>query len=293
MSIRNGISDINNKWSFFQKFGSLAYISGFCLFSIFINNTIEKKLRVKSFFFWIVSLLFSLYVAYSQGGRGTLVCITLVYLMTAIFSKTNNLFIMIKKHWKKFILVPIVFLIMNMLWKRSTINDLLQTLSSGYSYLFSSFFVISNKNKYRFFVDFILMPIYFLPSSLYTKIGIKTANQFNTFLMQGGYKGEIVQGKLITGESTTGFLAFAYMQLGFLGVFISSIIYGYCLQQWQKRLNYMENSTFKSMLYAYYLVYMVYFEISGGDTAAFIIVNFSYFIFFFFFGIYYKIKIKI
>ena len=180
---------------------------------------------------------------------------------------------------------------MNIAWQRSSTNNILELLASGYSYFFSSFIVNLKNTEFRWFIDIVQIPLYFLPSSIYSKYGIHTANQFNTFLMQGGYKGEIVNGKIITGESITGILSVSYMQASFLGVFLFPLLVGICISKWQKRLLLMEKSTFKSMVYAYYVVGFVYGSVVSGDPAAFITSNFAYFVFFFIFRIYYKLRI--
>lgn len=291
IAIRSSTSDISNRWSFLQKAGSLAYISGYALFCITINKECNHKRRIQSFVFWIIALLFSLYVAYSQGGRGTLVNIVLIYILTLAFNYSNNFFHIIKKHWKKFAIVPVAFFLMNIAWRRSSTNNILELLASGYSYFFSSFIVNLKNTEFRWFIDIVQIPLYFLPSSIYSQYGIRTANQSNTFLMQGGYKGEIINGRIITGESTTGILSVAYMQASFLGIFLFALLVGICFSKWQKRLLLMEKSTFKSMIYAYYVVSFVYGGIVSGDPAAFIISNFAYFVFFFIFRLYYKVRI--
>lgn len=291
ISIRSSTSDISNRWSFLQKAGSFAYISGYALFCITINKECTHKRRIESFIFWSIALFFSLYVAYSQGGRGTLANIVLIYILTLVFNYSNNFFQIIRKHWKKFISVPVAFFIMNTVWRRSSTNNILELVTSGYSYFFSSFILNLKNTEFRWFIDIVQIPLYFLPSSIYSQYGIKTANQFNTFLMHGGYKGDFVNGRIITGEATTGILSVSYMQASFLGVFIFALLVGICFSKWQKRLLLMEKSTFKSMIYAYYVVGFVYGGVVSGDPAAFITSNFAYFVFFFIFRIYYKLRI--
>lgn len=292
MAIRIGTSSIRNRLSFLQKFGGISTIAGFCLFSVFTNRTVNKKLKILSFFSWCVSFAFSLFVIYSQGGRGSLINALLVYILSIGFTYKTNLWRAVRKHWKKLILIPIAFIFMNSAWKRTEVTNFASLFSSGYSFLFQSFYVNIHANQFRFFQDLIIMPLMFLPSSIYMSLGITTANQFNTYLSQGGFKGSIVNGKLITGESTTGLLTFSYMQLGIIGVFIIGILFGVCVKKWNKRVENMANTPFKNMIYAYYIVYFIYNFVGGGDTSAMIISNFPYFLFFFLYGIYYKIRVK-
>lgn len=290
MLIRNGFSQISNRWSFLQKFGSFSHIAGFCLFSIMTSKLNTNHRRRVACFFWILSFSFSIYVIYSQGGRGAIVNVILVYILAVGFKKTKNLIRMIKKHWVKFISIPVAFLVMNSAWNRASVTSLFRFIANGYEYLFSSFFVNLHNFDFRYFIDLIYMPLMLLPSSIYRRWGITTANQFNTFLTQGGYKGSVVDGSLITGESTTGLLSFSYMQLSFIGVFVIAMIYGICLKKWNRRLEVMPDNSFKDIIRAYYIVYFVYLGVGGGDTSALVIVNFAYLVFFFLFHIYYKIS---
>ena len=291
MAIRNGVSRIYNQWSFFQKFGSISNISAFCLFAVYMDKKAGNKLRYFAFSFWIIAVLFSFYVIYSQGGRGAMINSLLVYILTVGFRYKSNLWSALLKHWRKLCIVPIAFLIMNMAWNRTEITSIPTLISSGYSYLYLSFYVNIHSNKFRFFYDLLIMPLMFLPSSLYSKWGVTTANQFNTYLSQGGYKGDVLGGKIITGESTTGMLTFAYMQLSIVSVFIIGLLFGLCVKKWNNRLEKMSEGSFKNVLYAYYIVYFIYNGIGGGDTSALIISNFSYFLFFFIFKLCYRIKL--
>lgn len=290
MIIRNGLQDIRNPFSIFQKFGSFAYVAGYCLFAALINHNLNIKLRTKARWGWLIAFLLSIYIAYSQGGRGTVANIFLVYIFI-IVPKTSNIVTIIIRHWRKLIIVPIIFVLVGSLWNRTINLGAGNYIAKGYSYLFDSFLFSLSNDSYRYFVEYIAFPLFFLPQSIFLKLGLKTTNMYNTYLMQGGYKGDVVGGSIITGESTTGFLSFSYYQLGVLGVFMAAIVIGICINKWNRRLETMENSTFKNMLYSYYLIQFVYYFIGSGTIYNFITSNFGYFLFFFGLSIYRKLTI--
>ena len=288
MIIRRGAMDVANSWSFLQVFGTYSYISAFCLFSIMLNKKILSRTRRRATIGWVFAFAFSGYVAISQGGRGMILNLLLIYILTLVFAKTNSFVTIVVRYWPFLLLAVVGFVLSSILW-RGEIEGIKPFVTNGYAYLFSSFSASLKNDNYLFFVEVLLWPLYFLPQSLYMGKGFVTTNMHNTSLMQGGYKGEMINGMTISGENTTGFLSFSYYQFGLIGVFFLSIIIGMCIRKWNCRINIMPHTPFRNMLYAYYVIQVVYYFIGSGTMYNFIIGNFAYFTFFLVFPLYRKI----
>lgn len=292
MIIRRGAMEVANQWSFLQKFGSLSYISGFCLFAVMKNKNVNKTLRRKAKFWWLIALLFSLFVAFSQGGRGVILNLILIYMFTLIFAHSNSISGIIFKHWPKIALGILGFLIMSIFWRDSGDSDPKFFIAQGYTYLFNSFIASVNAPEFLYFQEIVYSPLFLLPQSLYMGKFFKTTNMMNTYYIQGGYKGDVINGVYIAGENTTGLLSFSYYQLGIIGVLVVSIIVGLLINRWNDRIKKMPNTPFRNMLYAYYFIQVVYYFVSSGTFYNFVITNFGYIVFFFAFPYYRKFFAK-
>ena len=287
MMIRVGLVDVANPWSFLQRFGSFSFISSYCLFSVMLNKNVVPSTRKLATFSWIISFIFSFFVAISYGGRGVVLNMLLIYMLTLVFAKSNSISSILFKHWFKILIAIVGFILTSLFW-RGEIDSPKTFIAVGYSYLFNSFTTSLNNDNYLYFVEVLIWPLFFLPQSLYMGKGFVTTNMYNTYLMQGGFKGDVVYGVTITGECTTGFLSFSYYQLGIVGVFLFSIVIGFCIKKWNNRLKIMPPSPFRNLIYAYYVIQFVYYFIGSGTVYNFIVSNFAYFVFFLFFPVYRK-----
>lgn len=294
IAIRNGISTINNPFSFLQKFGSLSQISCYGFLAMYDEKKINLKFRYKSLCMFILSFIFSIYYLLSLGGRGSVMFFLLTLVMYYIFKYTNNLKVIILKYWGYFIYIFVAFLCVDIFWHRSDqMSGILEYIGKGWSILVVAFKMSLGDIQYRHFLDLIVFPLYLLPSSIWnSKLNIITANEYMTYLIQGGYKGDIIGGKLITGEANTGFIAYSYMQYSLVGIIVMAFILGIFLKYLDINISNIKYNSLQKMIYSVCLIDIVFSIIVAGDISNFIIGIFNIISFIIFYKIYMKIELK-
>lgn len=293
IAIRSGVSSISNRFSFFEKFGQFSVIATFIFFALVIDKEIKKENKKGTVSGLIISMIFSLFFLYSKGGRASIVFFILVLILIITYCNSIKLSIFFKKIFKKLILLPIAFLVMDKLWSRSSDDAIFSILVNSISYPFAAFIVNFNNGLYRFFKDFLQLPFYFLPSSLWAvKYNLKTANDQTTYLISGAYKGERIGNQLVTGTTPNDILTFSYMQADMIGVIIVGLLFGLFLRYFHNKILKQRYAGIKYMLYSYFAVNFTIKTITGGDISLIVISNWGFIIYFFLFNIYSKIRIR-
>ena len=291
-AIRAGVSDIPNKFSFFKTFSQFSLISAYIFYALTIDKNIDKKIKKGSMFGAIISGIFSLYVVISWEGRAAILNFILVYIVGAIYYKSDLFLNVFKRFIKYFPLIPFVFIALDRFFKSSGETNIFTLIISTISYPFIAFIVNFHNISYRLFQDFIYAPLYFLPSRIWRNyLGIKTSNMQTTYLVSGGFKGESIGGKMITGATPNDFLTFSFVQADIIGVIIVGIIFGAMLRFIHNGIISMKNDGLKWVLYSYCIIHFSIGVIHGADISMFITSNFAFFASVFFFPLYRKIRI--
>lgn len=280
ISIRSGISDTHNSFSFLQKFGQLSLIASYAFYAILLDGKIDKYLKKSCYLGMLISGTLSMYVAYSWGGRATIITFIFIYILTTAYYKSDIFINIIKRFSKSLIFVPIIFIGIDILWKRSGGLDFLTLLISSISYPFIAFIVNFKSGIYRGFIDILYTPLYFLPSSLWQeRLNIETANSITTFLVNGAHKGESIYGRTVTGTSPNDLLSFGFMQANIIGVIITGLVFGMILRLIHNNIMIIKFNGIKWMIYSYCILRFAIGGISSGDISQIIIANWGFLVY--------------
>ena len=127
-------------------------------------------------------------------------------------------------------------------------DNLLVFLARELSFPFGSFFgqLDFGENLFRCFKDFIVAPVYLLPSSLWTQ-WVENVGQVNTALIMGAPKG--VRG--VTGAIPVDLLTLGLMQMFVFGILIVGAGFGALLRLIQCLLDNVANPGLRAVFEAY------------------------------------------
>lgn len=241
--IRSGIFEIDNPYSFLQPFGYLVVLACYLFFSILIKN--KNNLIVALGFF--LSFFSSLYILYSNVGRVAFITFLASLLLINLYYKGIKPYKIILFLLFSF---PLVFLFLYFLSNYFEVKGAENPFSyfvKEVSFVFATFLVqYSEGNLYRFFLDFIIAPIHFLPSS-FTQNIYETASQTNTILFYGAKKGD----ESVTGGIPVDLLSLGVMQLNVFGVLPVGFLFGYLLKNFDDFLLKIKNSYIQIALLPY------------------------------------------
>ena len=220
--LRFGINVVDNNFSFLMPLRSCVVFSSF-LFALLLKKR-KKKIIAASLF--VVSLIFSIMVLYSNLGRLSILLYVLLLLL-ALFYKGKTKYVTYRSFIRiavcSFLLVIALFFIGGIL-NRNDEGSLLAEFNSEITFPFQNLFVIRNKLStfdYRYFSDIAFFPVYLLPSSIWSvKMGIKTCSSIVTAAWWGAEKGS----NGVYGEMPVDFVTLSYLQLGVVGAIIVPII---------------------------------------------------------------------
>ncbi|WP_404429631.1 O-antigen polymerase [Sutcliffiella horikoshii] len=292
-AIRAGVSDVPNQFSFFKQFGQFAIISAYIFFAMAIDKKISKNVKKGCYFGALLSGLFSLYVLFSWGGRGSILFLIFVYSLGYIYNKSELFLSVLKKNLKYITLLPVVFVIMSKISNSSGNLGVFTLMISTLSYHFIAFIVNFNVSTYRWFQDLLYTPLYFLPSSIWKNtFNIDTANSYTTYLVNGGTKGEVIGGRVVTGTAPNDFLTFSYMQANIIGVIVVSLLLGMFLRVIHNKIMTIKMHGIKWVLYSYCIVHIAIRTITGGDVSQVVIGNWAFFVSIVLFYFYKNFRIK-
>lgn len=241
--IRSGIFELNNPYSFLQPFGYLVVLSCYMFLSIFLKN----KKNIYSFLGFILALCSSCYVLYSNVGRVAFLSFIASLFLIGLYYKKVKPFKIITFI---IILFPLVFfflyVISNYFEVKGADNPFIYFVKET-SFVFSTFLIqYTDGNLFRFFIDFIIAPIHFLPSSLTQNI-YETASQTNTILFYGAKKGE----EGVTGGIPVDLLSLSIMQANIFGIVPVGFLFGFLLRFFDNFICEIENIYLRISLLPY------------------------------------------
>ena len=274
-ALRSGIIIIKNQFSFLQPFRKLIVFSSY-LFLVQIEKNNRNKLLIVGLY--LISLFFSFRVLYANAGRLSMISFIIIQLLFLFLKKFN--FITFKTvallFCISFIFVGLVGFIGSYL-EENISESLIDTLCGELSFIFANFnveFKNVNQLNFRWLIDIVVWPIYFLPSSIWTKLGIKTSADINTALILGSQKG--VNG--VTGEIPTDLISISYMQLGIIGLIILPFVYGFIFNKLFTICDRFKSKDLGKMLKVY-LSFEIAFTIIYADPLHIINAMFPFFVF--------------
>ncbi|WP_427337954.1 O-antigen polymerase [Caloranaerobacter sp. DY30410] len=272
-AIRSGINVIQNKYSFFQRFGSFAFFSSYVFFGFLIDKDNKNLKKKSSFIGFIISLLFSIYVLYSWVGRIAFVVYLLTFLLGYTLYTYKSIFGFIRKIITLFITGLIAIVLFDKILKRTYEGvGVIKLFTKELSFPIASYVVQFNLQEYRWFKDIIAAPLYILPMKIWSGIlNIETASTFNTIAFLGARKGEAG----ITGSIPVDMLTFSMMQGSILGIVLVGLIWGVLLFFLERLINCIPVKSVKTVLYSYMILNVVVLSVLYGDPKHIIVRNFD------------------
>lgn len=223
--IRSSLFDFmpNNPWSFLQPFGGLAMISAYGFFGL----NIGCRCTAKNLLGLLFSFLFSLYILYSWSGRIEFLVFISVFILGELLSRKFKPLVMLVFVGSVFAGILILAYGVSLWLNIKAADTILEFLARELAYPFGSFFAQWDQDKllYRGFIDFILTPLFLLPSSWWAT-WYESADQVNTTIIMGAPKGEAG----VTGGIPVDLLTLGLMQAHLLGVIAIGTMFGLFLR---------------------------------------------------------------
>lgn len=239
-AIRSAVFELKNPYSFLQPFGYLVVLSSYIFWALILR----KYYLILTILGFILSFIFSLYIYYSFAGRVGfilyLASFIVAYLLIRKFSAKLIIFISALSFPILILIVYFLSLYFNIKGAESPSAFIIKEIS----FVYVSFFIqLSEGDLYRFFVDFILSPTHFLPSS-WTQGLYQTATEVNTALFSGAKKGD--QG--VTGGIPVDLLTLGLMQSNLVGIFPVGVLFGMVIRRLDYFINLIPYSEIRNIL---------------------------------------------
>lgn len=274
-ALRSGYNLVDNPFSFLSPFRKCFLLSTY-LFLVKIRN--RGKFSIVSFLMYLLSFFFSMRVLISNAGILAIILFFIVQLVYVLYSKVKAL------QFKTFLISTVIgscflFLVVfaSKITNQQISKNVFNTLSSELSFIFANFnaeFSEVNSGSFRFFIDVLIWPVYFLPSSLWKSFNIITASDVNTKIIMGAFKG--VDG--VTGEIPVDMITMSYMQLGIVGIIVVPIVLAFFYKLLFKYCDKFQNRNVSRLLKIYLILDMM-MSIIYSDPIHFITGIYLFFVF--------------
>lgn len=267
ISIRSGLSEISNPYSFLQPFGLFSAASTMLFIGMFWENK-----RLGTLFGVLFSAAFSTYVYFTLFGRlDFLVFVLSLVLGRAFFAGTSAVGIISRGA----LLMPAVVLLaffLSAYFEVKNQSSISLFFFNEFSFPFASFVSIMNAESIQlyYFRDLFLLPAYLLPSSIYGQY-LPAVSAQNTFLVLGTERG--LGGA--TGGIPVDLLSLGYFQLGVVGIPLIGIVWGAGLRKLQHFLDRIEPRGIRSISTAYVSIKVAVFGVLYTQPEHIITRNFS------------------
>jgi hypothetical protein len=146
-------------------------------------------------------------------------------------------------------------------------------LARELSFPFVSFFTQLDlgENLLRAFKDFVVAPVYFLPSSRWLSWGVEDVSQVNTAVILGMPKG-------VRGETTgipVDLMTLGLMQASLAGIAVVGVIFGTLLRFLQGLLGKIDNFGVRAMFEAFVILKIAILGMFYPQPAHFVSENFA------------------
>ena len=267
-SIRSAIFPIQNRLSFLQPFGGLALFASFGFFGLWLSR--YRRPAVWSGL--CLSLLFSLYILYSWMGRIGFLTYLATFVLGAILYRRPRPFSLLFLGLGVLIAILVGVYCISIWLNLKPADNLLVFLVQELSFPFGSFFAQLDfgENLFRCFKDFIVSPVYLLPSSLWTQ-WVEGVSQVNTALIMGAPKGK--QG--VTGGIPVDLLTLGLMQMSVYGIPIVGAVFGALLRLIQYLLDNINNPGLRAVFEAYIAIKIAVLGVFYAQPELFVSGNFA------------------
>ena len=243
-AMRSAIFPVENHLSFLQPFGGLALFASFGFFGLWVS-------RCRSLAIWVglfLSVGFSLYLLYSRLGRIGFLVYLATFVLGAFLSRRPRPFVLLMGGGAVMLTIVIGAYYLSLWLNLKPADSLPAFMAKELAFPFGSFFAQLDlgEHLFRAFKDFIVAPVYLLPSSLWSQ-WVENVSQINTAVIMGAPKGQ--QG--VTGGIPVDLLTLGLMQASVFGVAVVGVMFGALLRLSQCLLDRLANPCVRAMFEAY------------------------------------------
>ena len=234
----------NNPWSFLRPLTNLAQIASFIFFGLVLSSPTRWLL-------WLglgLSISLSVYVLYASLGRIEFLVYLGSFIMGSMLYRNRSPVRLIAKGGLIMIAILVgAYYLSEALGLKFT-EGIGKFLAKELSFPFASFFGHLSRGEYayRWFIDFVVAPIYLLPSSIWTR-WIGNVADINTALIMGAPKGEMG----VTGEIPVDLLTLGVLQAFVLGIVVVGLLFGIFLRLLQHWIGRIPHSGVRATIEAY------------------------------------------
>lgn len=234
----------DNPWSFLKPFGGLAMISAYGFFGLWLS----RRRGIGTVLGLILAFALSLYILYSWLGRMGFLVFLAIFALGVVLEKRSSPIKVLVLGAASFLILLFLVYNLSLLMNLKAAASLPRFLARELSYPFASFFAQFNDGEhlYRGFVDFLLSPVYLLPSSWWDN-WFNPVGDVNTALIMGAPKGE----GGVTGAIPVDLLTLGLMQSGLVGIIVVGALFGLFLRLLQKLLDKIPFNGVRGVFEAY------------------------------------------
>lgn len=241
--IRSGIFRVDNPWSFLKPLTGMAFISSFIFFGLALSA------RKRPWIGLLLSFIFSLYLLYSWLGRVGFLVYLVTFLLGYLFFRQQYRplrLLVLGTLAFAFILVGAYYV--SAALKLKYTEGLFNYLAKELSFPFASSLghLGTGDIAYRWFMDLLAIPLYFLPSSLWTG-WMTDVSQVNTALIMGAPKGEAG----VTAGIPVDLITLGLLQASVPGIVGVGIFFGILIRLLQWLTDRIPHAGVRSVLGAY------------------------------------------
>lgn len=244
-AIRAGIFEIDNPYSFFKPFGALVFFSSYFFWALLLS----KYRMILASLGFILSVLFSLYVLYSNAGRVSFILYLASFVIAYVSIKKISSRVILTFCFIGFPLTLVTLFYISNYFGLKASESVSGFVIKETSFIYVSFFAqLAEGHLFRLFTDFIFAPTHLMPSSITSKLfEFQEASQTNTALISGAIKGQ----KGVTGTIPVDLLTLGLMQINVVGIFPVGVMFGYFIKYVDYFLYLIKNTSLRSILFAY------------------------------------------
>lgn len=267
-ALRIGYSRVVNKWSFLQPFCEFPMIS--LLVFIWDLHSVKRRKKILSFVGALASAVMCYLVLIANKARMALIiyCLVVLFSVCDMYIKNRARNYAAKGMFAVIAATSVVF-VSNVLGRGSN-DTIISTLSNGVKFVYNNFFYwFENLSIYncRFFTDYLIAPLYLLPSRIWSSLmGIQTISEINTVFQAGAHKGT----GGVTGEIPVDYYSCAYCQLGVLGMVVIGFLTGVLFRKIDNFTCRFSDKSFQYIVYYYIVFELILRSFTNGDPEAII-----------------------
>lgn len=242
--IRSAIFTVDNPLSFLQPFGGLTLFSSFLFFGLWLGGC--RRWIVKIGFMFASG--FSLYVLFSWLGRIDFLVYVATFVLCIMFVRGVKPVPLLMGGCLTMLFILIGAYEVSIWLNIKEADNLTSFLARELSFPFISFFaqLDSCEHLLRAFRDYLVAPVYLLPSSLWMT-WVENVSQVNTEMIMGAPKG--VAG--VTGGIPVDLITMGLMQAAFAGIAGVGLIFGAGLRLLQCLVDRVRNPGVRALFESY------------------------------------------